>query len=237
MITIDIKEGLIKEMHEKYKNIGFDTNYIPFNDFTLNIIKDDKKERHNYIIKDKYIKVFEGDKTLKINLKNNNITSCNNTNNKILSLLGDNKSAYNNLADFIESTDIFINNKNVTKDINNYDLLNSTCISHLNTLNSLFNYMLDNKIVKSIDKKENRIRNNNNKKKTKKVTYITNTKYVINSDIRGLKESVNSYNRVVQAWDVRGHFRTLKGGKKVWINAYVKGDKESTEDKIYKITK
>lgn len=44
------------------------------------------------------------------------------------------------------------------------------------------------------------------------------------------------YNKHTQSWGVRGHYRTLKSGKKIFVKAYIKGDKSKYKSKNYEIT-
>lgn len=69
----------------------------------------------------------------------------------------------------------------------------------------------------------------------KRKTYINKIRYTI-------KESYNSltgkeYDHHMAAWTVRRHQRTYKSGKTIWIESYVKGDKNKleSEERIYKI--
>ena len=46
------------------------------------------------------------------------------------------------------------------------------------------------------------------------------------------------YNRQIESWGVRGHWRTYKNGKRVWIKPQVRGDKsKQVADKTYTIIK
>ncbi len=48
------------------------------------------------------------------------------------------------------------------------------------------------------------------------------------------KEETREYNRQAESWQVRGHFRTYKSGKKVWIQPQVRGKKDGkVEPKTY----
>ncbi|GAA0118880.1 hypothetical protein ACV3RH_02310 [Clostridium perfringens] len=44
------------------------------------------------------------------------------------------------------------------------------------------------------------------------------------------------YNKHTNSWGVRGHYRTLKSGKKIFIKAYTKGDKNKYKPKDYEIS-
>ena len=87
--------------------------------------------------------------------------------------------------------------------------------------------------VERVKKKKGR-----KKGKSSKTTYISKKVYVFNSlpDLNDDYSERKIYNRHVDSWDVRGHWRKLKSGKRIWVNAYTKGNKSNKEDKIYKIT-
>lgn len=44
------------------------------------------------------------------------------------------------------------------------------------------------------------------------------------------------YNKHTESWGVRGHYRTLKSGKKVFVKAYTKGNKINYKSKDYKLS-
>ena len=45
------------------------------------------------------------------------------------------------------------------------------------------------------------------------------------------------YHRTVESWGVRGHWRTYKSGRKVWIKEHSKGKKDGSGQQVYRITK
>lgn len=67
------------------------------------------------------------------------------------------------------------------------------------------------------------------------VRYIRRTIYNMNTV--GERPS-REYSRHMESWQVRGHWRYYKSGKKVWIESYTKGhnNKEEVEGITYKIT-
>lgn len=77
-------------------------------------------------------------------------------------------------------------------------------------------------------------------KKAKKKSSKTGLRYVkinVNKYVIDFKggEPNRKNERHVLAWNVRGHWRHYKSGKKVWIKPYPKGNKEDIESKIYKL--
>jgi hypothetical protein len=72
------------------------------------------------------------------------------------------------------------------------------------------------------------------KKKAKKAKKIQHRVFYIKA--KGNEEEVEhtrEYERQAEAWTVRGHWRHLKDGRKVWVRPYIKGDPEQVEGNIY----
>lgn len=51
-----------------------------------------------------------------------------------------------------------------------------------------------------------------------------------------LNRQHSEYIRRTEAWNVRGHARHYKSGKTIWVNSYIKGNKEKYEGEIYSIS-
>lgn len=60
---------------------------------------------------------------------------------------------------------------------------------------------------------------------------LTVRKYTIGSEV--LSELPRKYERHTDSWGVRGHYRTYKSGKTVWVKGYTKGNAEKRNDKEY----
>ena len=60
---------------------------------------------------------------------------------------------------------------------------------------------------------------------------LTVRKYTIGSEV--LSELPRKYERHTDSWGVRGHYRTYKSGKTVWVRPYTKGNAEKRNDKEY----
>lgn len=60
---------------------------------------------------------------------------------------------------------------------------------------------------------------------------LTVRKYTVGGEM--LNELPRKYQRHTDSWGVRGHYRTYKSGKTVWVKAYTKGDAEKRNDKEY----
>lgn len=74
------------------------------------------------------------------------------------------------------------------------------------------------------------------KKKSGGKTYIYKKTYKV-LDIETKLEK-RDYNRIKESWGVRGHWRTYKSGKRVWIEEHTKGNKDTDSgDKTYKVSR
>lgn len=97
----------------------------------------------------------------------------------------------------------------------------------------------DTKRVKKVVKTNNANKKKNKKHKNKKnVIKIGRAKYIYNIDItkEQSEERVGKKPRKKPkgSWVVRGHWRNLKSGKKIWIKSYPKGEGRK-KVKIYKM--
>lgn len=108
----------------------------------------------------------------------------------------------------------------------------------------LFQYIVNREEL-VISKKETHHYTKNTKSKKKKknspskrIIKSSIVRYEILKEEDSIKEK-REYSRHVHAWTVRGHWRFYKKtGKKVWIDGYVKGNKdEEIQQKIYEIQK
>lgn len=70
-----------------------------------------------------------------------------------------------------------------------------------------------------------------NGKKKKSVKPITMYTYTLHpsEDHTGDKDK-QQYNRMTESWLVRGHWRNLKDGRKVWVKSYVKGKQDDDRE-------
>lgn len=64
-----------------------------------------------------------------------------------------------------------------------------------------------------------------------RIVKVTTTRYTFDHS----KDSSRKYERHTLAWNVRGHWRQLKSGKRTWIPPYPKGNPDEVEPKEYKI--
>lgn len=88
--------------------------------------------------------------------------------------------------------------------------------------------VVESKELKSIRKKQKGKKASKNNRN--RVVKLSVTKYTFNH-----AEPTKSYERHVMGWNVRGHWRQLKSGKRVWIKPHAKGDKEQIEAKEYRL--
>jgi hypothetical protein len=83
--------------------------------------------------------------------------------------------------------------------------------------------------TKVVTRTEKKRRSGNGKRSNKRM--LTVRKYTIGSEV--LSELPRKYERHTDSWGVRGHYRTYKSGKTVWVKAYTKGDPGKRSDKEY----
>lgn len=103
---------------------------------------------------------------------------------------------------------------------------------------SIMAYMQSNKEyveVKEIEKlrKKQKKKNKDKRKNKNYITKIKTTVYKVNV-ANTEQQRKEKYEKHIESWGVRGHFRTLKSGNKVWIKPYVKGEGK-TNPKTYKM--
>lgn len=92
-------------------------------------------------------------------------------------------------------------------------------------------YTLENRdvIIRDIQQKNSvskssNINNSNNKRKIE----VSKNNLIIYKITTSDNDFINkrNYSRHTEGWSVIGHFRTLKNGKKIWVNPYYKGKKQ-----------
>lgn len=74
-----------------------------------------------------------------------------------------------------------------------------------------------------------------NSKKKKSPIRIKKKIYKIKVTKESIKLDKNRYERKAEKWTVRGHWRQLKNGKKIWIASHVKGEGKEVTPKEYKL--
>jgi len=85
------------------------------------------------------------------------------------------------------------------------------------------------KTFKKQKKNKKKASSNRIVKITKKSIFKINLEGVENKEKKQIE-------RHTESWKVRGHWRNFKSGKRVWINEYVKGNKEVNKvSKTYKL--
>lgn len=130
---------------------------------------------------------------------------------------------------------------------NNDDGLEAILRSVLEVVGVLIYLQMPNK-TREVQKRTNlQIEGKSNKKKSssKKKVYLYKTTYYIDGiDIECETKDTRNYNRKTDQWISRGHWRTLRNGRKIWIKESVKKSKvpvvkteNSNTSKEYKITK
>ena len=91
-------------------------------------------------------------------------------------------------------------------------------------------YREDVERTRVVERKNLGTKNRKNGKRSNR-RMLTVRKYTIGSEV--LSELPRRYERHTDSWGVRGHYRTYKSGKTVWVKAYTKGNAEKRNDKEY----
>lgn len=120
--------------------------------------------------------------------------------------------------------------------VNLTDYTMLTIVSYiLDALNAL-NTLSKNKVLKEPKRKYVNIYPNKKgktKNKGAKKAKIINSYYITKEDLEN-KDFKREYNKTMEAWTVKGHTRTYKSGKTIWIAPYSKGKGKKTP-KEYKL--
>jgi hypothetical protein len=126
----------------------------------------------------------------------------------------------------------------------NVNQMNSNGIWFYNTMVKLVSgviYAINNRNIEvtEIQENSNSMSNRPRKNNQQKIRYITSIKYYNIAITDGQSTSYNKRVYNMDAWEVRGHWRHYHNGSKVWVNAYIKGDKEklSNSNNLYKLNK
>jgi hypothetical protein len=114
----------------------------------------------------------------------------------------------------------------------NKDFYNEQCQSMITVFASLMAYMEHYKEHRELVKKKTIQSNKVKKKKNGKKKNIRKANKVIYSI--SVNEQSNTEKREytldeTKSWNVRGHWRTMKDGKQIWIKPYKKGNKDGEE--------
>lgn len=91
--------------------------------------------------------------------------------------------------------------------------------------------------IEYVEVNESRVISSNKAKKgkrSKQPVYIRRKIYKVKIDEQAVIRDKARYERHMEKWTVRGHWRTTKTGKRVWVKPHVKGD-GTKEGKEYKI--
>lgn len=87
--------------------------------------------------------------------------------------------------------------------------------------------------TKVVERKSVGGKNRENGKRSNK-RMLTVRKYMIGEEVLGeLPDVKRRYERHTDSWGVRGHYRTYKSGRVVWVKGYTKGDPGKRSDKEY----
>lgn len=141
----------------------------------------------------------------------------------------------NNTAEILESKYQFESDEKSFK-------YNSSIISIYASLMAYIEYYSDKKEyveVKEVSTLSNKRQNNNNKKKNsnkkKPPIRIKRKVYKVNVSKEATVLDKKRYERKAESWTVKGHWRNMKSGKKVWVKPYVKGEGKNITPKEYRL--
>lgn len=159
------------------------------------------------------------------------------------SILHDNNRVFEFIWNRVTGTVIHIYNKLFTNDKETEEYTKTTISLHASIM-AYIEYFSDKKEyvnVKTIQRNakilnDNYKKNKKNLKKKHQVKITTKKVYSLNIDKNTVKRDKRRYEIKMNGWTVRGHWRRLKSGKKVWIKPYVKGDEKNVEPKEYRLS-
>lgn len=138
-----------------------------------------------------------------------------------------------NYAELKSDLTINLDNHSGLKKEHAINFLDSITSSHIALMNYMEMYrdVRERVSFKTVRKTAKKKRKNGKKKNTRPITMKV---YNVNIPITPVtEEERREYQRMKEAWTVRGHWRTLPSGKKIWIKPYVKGNKEKLEPDTY----
>lgn len=104
-------------------------------------------------------------------------------------------------------------------------------------------YMTETKRVEVIERNVQKKRTSKAKKGKKPTSRIVTVKETIYKPIllgseKDTRESRSTFTRHIESWGVRGHWRTYKSGKKIWIKPQVRGNtQKAPQPKTYVLPK
>lgn len=107
----------------------------------------------------------------------------------------------------------------------NFTVINHKTIVEENTTST--------KVRQPVKNKKNKNKKNKTVKAVRNIN-ITNVHRVINRSRNVKNEEKRSYERKIENWTARGHWRTYKSGKKIWIAPQNRKAKDAVSDKKVK---
>jgi len=158
---------------------------------------------------------------------------------EIYRMISDNQVAYilKGIKNYAElKSDLTINTENhigLRKE-HAIHFLDSITSSHIALMNymELYRDVKERVSSKTVRKKSTKkAKNGKNKKNTRPIKIVVYNVKVPQNAVTD--EEKRAYQRMKEAWTVRGHWRTLPSGKKTWVKPHVKGNKEKLEPNIY----
>lgn len=259
-ININIKQPLLNEINNqnvKKRITEIDLDHLPFSKFKISIqqvvdynraLEVVKQEQQNKFGKinifdcmtqaSKLVSKFENEKqVINFNITDETIFissidyEIKIPNTKVLKMVNNSTP-----SDIKILSDVLIDEVNsLPNEFEKSKFANNICIEALSILLCIITIFNDKKNNYVYDEKEHKevIRKSKSKsKKRSNVTYINHKTITIHKSEN--TETNKSYERHTESWIQRGHWRTYKSGKKVWIKECVKNAKGSNVKEVSK---
>jgi hypothetical protein len=118
---------------------------------------------------------------------------------------------------------------------------NESCISLFASLMAFIEHQNDNKdcvVVEEkaiINNKKKKKKNNGKNAKNNRTVKIKLQQYTVKVNSGVANSEKRKYEITMSKWNVRGHWRTLKDGRKVWVRPYTKGKGNDVVPKNYQV--
>ncbi|MBQ8998168.1 MAG: hypothetical protein IJ086_05695 [Clostridium sp.] len=266
-IVIEIGENIIQEISKLNYEYSLDLNYLSFNDFVIHkdfkvdssTIESITRVSHQYRNLVPHLSNKEIDALIKTITKD--MSSGINTHvkrvDKTLEIRSDSIDFDLTFNDYIVPAEWMLSENYSLELVNasekvsslvkeNVDYQKSILLTALEVVGLLIYLQLPNEVknIQKSSKLEVSSKSNKKKSNSKKKIYLYKTTYrIIDVDLEKYCSNTRNYNRKIDEWAARGHWRTLKDGRKIWIKECIKRSKTPVNNPNgntsynYKITK
>lgn len=119
---------------------------------------------------------------------------------------------------------------------------NQSCISLHASIMAYMEYYSDKREYVEVEdttirkkKKKAKKQGAQSNKKSKRYVKIKKKVYKVSIPNEAVKLDRKRYERKIEKWNVRGHYRQLKNGQRVWIKPHVRGEGKEVNPKNYKL--